>query len=196
LEIDGAIRIYPVIVVPKGHSWIAALIALAKSGSGFGIGAGRGYTANFPLPVGTYDAAYERVFREGALPLVQAFDPDIIILETGANDGLRGIDPNLLRRNLDEIVSIIKANNIDIILAGMKMFPNLGPEYTPAFSKVYPDIAQKHDIPLIPFFLEGVAGQIQFNQRDRIHPNPEGTLRIVDHIYPYVLKSVKKHLNQ
>jgi acyl-CoA thioesterase-1 len=128
--------------------------------------------------------------------VLSTLKPDIIILETGANDGLRGIDPNLLKKNLDEIVSIIKANNIDIILAGMKMFPNLGPEYTPAFSKVYPDIAQKHEIPLIPFFLEGVAGQIQFNQRDRIHPNPEGTLRIVDHIYPYVLKSVKKHLNQ
>jgi acyl-CoA thioesterase-1 len=128
--------------------------------------------------------------------VLSTLKPDIIILETGANDGLRGIDPNLLRKNLDEIVSIIKANNIDIILAGMKMFPNLGPEYTPAFSKVYPEIAQKHEIPLIPFFLEGVAGQTQFNQRDRIHPNPEGTLRIVDHIYPYVLKSVKKHLKQ
>ena len=78
----------------------------------------------------------------------------------------------------------------------MKMFPNLGPEYTPAFSKVYPDIAKKHDIPLIPFFLEGVAGQVQYNQSDRIHPNSEGTLRIVDHIYPFVLESVEKHLNR
>ena len=128
--------------------------------------------------------------------VLSTLKPDIIILETGANDGLRGIDPNLLRKNLDEIVSIITANNIEVILAGMKMFPNLGPEYTPAFSKVYPEIAQKHEIPLIPFFLEGVAGQTQFNQRDRIHPNPEGTLRIVDHIYPYVLESVKKHLNR
>jgi acyl-CoA thioesterase-1 len=128
--------------------------------------------------------------------ILSTLKPDIIILETGANDGLRGIDPDLLRKNLDQIVSIIKADNIDIILAGMKMFPNLGPEYTPAFSKVYPEIAQKHGIPLIPFFLEGVAGQIQFNQGDRLHPNPEGTLRIVDHIYPYVLESVKKHLTR
>ncbi len=128
--------------------------------------------------------------------VLSTLNPDIIILETGANDGLRGIDPNLLRKNLDEILSIIKANNIEVILAGMKMFPNLGPEYTPAFSKVYPEVAQKHEIPLIPFFLEGVAGKIQFNQRDRIHPNPEGTLLIVDHIYPYVLKSVKKYLNR
>ena len=128
--------------------------------------------------------------------VLSTLKPDIIILETGANDGLRGVDPDLLRKNLDQIVSIIKAGNIDIILAGMKMFPNLGPAYTPAFAKVYPDIAQKHEIQLIPFFLEGVAGQIQFNQGDRIHPNPEGTLRIVDHIYPYVLESVKKHLNQ
>lgn len=128
--------------------------------------------------------------------VLSTLKPDIIILETGANDGLRGVDPDLLKKNLDQIITIIKANNIDIILAGMKMFPNLGPEYTPAFAKVYPDIAQKHEIQLIPFFLEGVAGQIQFNQSDRIHPNPEGTLRIVDHIYPYVLESVKHHLNQ
>jgi acyl-CoA thioesterase-1 len=128
--------------------------------------------------------------------VLSTLNPDIIILETGANDGLRGIDPNLLKNNLDQIVSIIKNKEIDVILAGMKMFPNLGPEYTPAFSKVYPEVARKHGIPLIPFFLEGVAGQIQYNQRDRIHPNPEGTLRIVDHIYPYVLESVKKHLNQ
>lgn len=122
--------------------------------------------------------------------------PDIIILETGANDGLRGIDPNLLRNNLDQIISIIKSKDIEVILAGMKMFPNLGPAYAPAFSRVYPEIAEKHDIPLIPFFLEGVAGQIQYNQSDRIHPNSEGVLRIVDHIYPYVLEAVKKHLNR
>jgi acyl-CoA thioesterase-1 len=146
------------------------------------------------------NAGFSGETSSGTLSRIQwvlsTLKPDIIILETGANDGLRGVDPNLLRNNLDQIVSTIKTNQIDVILAGMKMFPNLGPDYTPAFSKVYPEIAQKHKITLIPFFLEGVAGQIQFNQRDGIHPNPEGTLRIVDHIYPYVLESVKKLLNR
>ena len=123
--------------------------------------------------------------------VISALKPDIIILETGANDGLRGIDPDILIRNLDRIVSFIKANNIEVLLCGMKMLPNMGPEYSKAFTGVYPEIAQKHAIPLIPFFLEGVAGDPRFNQPDRLHPTEKGYRRIVDHIYPYVLNVIK-----
>ncbi|MGB2689045.1 MAG: arylesterase [Desulfobacterales bacterium] len=123
--------------------------------------------------------------------VISALKPDIIILETGANDGLRGIDPDILIRNLDRIVSFIKANNIEVLLCGMKMLPNMGPEYSKAFTRVYPEIAQKHAIPLIPFFLEGVAGDPRFNQPDRLHPTEKGYRRIVDHIYPYVLNVIK-----
>ncbi|MDF1593794.1 MAG: arylesterase [Desulfobacterales bacterium] len=123
--------------------------------------------------------------------VISSLKPDLIILETGANDGLRGIDPDVLRKNLDRIVSIIKSNDIAVILCGMKMLPNLGPVFTQAFTDIYPEIAQKHAIPLIPFFLEGVAGDPQYNQPDRLHPTAEGYRRIVDHIYPYVLDAVK-----
>jgi acyl-CoA thioesterase-1 len=123
--------------------------------------------------------------------VISTLKPDIIILETGANDGLRGIDPDILRKNLDRIVSVIKANNIEVILCGMKMLPNLGPEYSNAFTRIYPEIAQKHAIPLVPFFLEGVAGDPRFNQPDRLHPTSKGYRRIVDHIYPYVLDMIK-----
>lgn len=123
--------------------------------------------------------------------VISALKPDIIILETGANDGLRGVDPDVLRKNLDRIVSVIKANNIAVILCGMKMLPNLGPVFTRAFTDIYPEITQKHAIPLIPFFLEGVAGDPQYNQPDRLHPTAEGYRRIVDHIYPYVLTAIK-----
>jgi acyl-CoA thioesterase I len=131
----------------------------------------------------------------GALSRIQwvisVLKPDIIILETGANDGLRGIDPDILRKNLDRIVSIIKANSIKVLLCGMKMLPNLGPEYVKAFSRIYPEIARKYAIPLVPFFLEGVAGDPGFNQPDGLHPTPKGYRRIVDHIYPYVLEVIK-----
>jgi len=123
--------------------------------------------------------------------VISNLKPDIIILETGANDGLRGIDTDALIKNLDRIVSIIKANNIKMLLCGMKMLPNMGPEYSKAFTRVYPEIAKKHEIPLIPFFLEGVAGDPRFNQPDRLHPTAKGYLRIVDHIYPYVLDMIK-----
>lgn len=123
--------------------------------------------------------------------VISTLKPDIIILETGANDGLRGIDPDILRKNLDRIVSVIKANNIEVLLCGMKMLPNMGPEYSKAFTRVYPEIAQKHEIPLIPFFLEGAAGDPRFNQPDGLHPTAKGYRRIVDHIYPYVLNVIK-----
>ena len=123
--------------------------------------------------------------------IISTLKPDIIILETGANDGLRGINPNILRKNLDRIVSVIKANNIEVLLCGMKILPNMGPEYSKDFARVYPEIAKKHAIPLVPFFLEGVGGDPRFNQPDRLHPTAKGYRRIVDHIYPYVLDVIK-----
>lgn len=122
--------------------------------------------------------------------VLSTLKPDIVILETGANDGLRGIHPDILEKNLDQIVSVLKANHIEVLLCGMKMLHNLGPEYSEAFTRVYPEIAQKHAIPLIPFFLEGVAGDPRFNQPDRLHPTAKGYRRIVDHIYPYVLNVI------
>ncbi len=124
--------------------------------------------------------------------VISSLKPDIIILETGANDGLRGIDPDVLEKNLDRIVSIIKANHIKVLLCGMKMLPNLGPEYVKAFARIYPEIARKYAIPLIPFFLDGVAGHPRFNQADGLHPTAAGYRRIVDYIYPYVLGVIKE----
>lgn len=127
--------------------------------------------------------------------VISALKPDIIILETGANDGMRGIDPNILKDNLDQILSIIKENNIKVILAGMKMLPNLGPEYGVSFEAVYTQMARKHEVPFIPFFLEGVAGDDLLNREDGIHPNEEGYARIVENIYPYVLELFHKNRN-
>ncbi len=126
--------------------------------------------------------------------VIRSLKPDILILETGANDGLRGVDPKVLEKNLDEIITTIKTSGIGILLAGMKIPPNLGPAHTARFAKVYPRIAKKHNIPLIPFFLESVAGDARYNLSDQIHPNPEGYRRILDIIYPYVLEVIKQRL--
>lgn len=127
--------------------------------------------------------------------VMSTLDPDIVILETGANDGLRGINPDVLRENLDEIVRILQENDVHVILAGMKMLPNLGPAYTKKFAAVYPQIAEKHEILLIPFFLEGVAGERKLNQRDGIHPSKEGYSQIVDNIYPYIVEGIGSYLS-
>lgn len=124
--------------------------------------------------------------------VISSLKPDMVILVTGANDGLRGIDSKLLKQNLDQIIAILKKKDIRIVLGGMKMLPNLGPAYVKEFERVYPEMADKHQIPLIPFFLKGVAGEVKLNQPDGIHPTAEGYTVIVDHIYPYVLEAVLK----
>ncbi len=126
--------------------------------------------------------------------VVSTLRPDIVILETGANDGLRGLDPKLLERNLNGIIKVLKANDIQVILAGMLMLPNLGPEYTRAFAEIYPAVARTHDVALIPFFLQGVAGVDRYNQPDKRHPTAEGYGIVVEHIYGQVVQAVKKHL--
>jgi len=116
--------------------------------------------------------------------------PDIVILETGANDGLRGIDPSLIRQNIQEIVRALKKANVAIILAGMRMVQNLGHEYTEAFQSIYPEVAKQFGIPLIPFFLAGVAGRSALNQADGIHPTAEGYKMVVETVYPYAVAAI------
>ena len=125
--------------------------------------------------------------------VISSLSPDIVILETGANDGLRGLDPGLLRTNLDRLVNTLTARNIQVIMAGMLMLPNLGPDYTRAFSEIYPQIAEKHGVLFIPFFLDGVAGKPHLNQPDKLHPTAEGYTRIVETVYPYVITAIERH---
>lgn len=116
--------------------------------------------------------------------------PDIVILETGANDGLRGIDPKVTKKNIAETVRILRENRVTVILAGMRMVTSMGRDYTSDFAAIYPAVAKKHDLILIPFFLQGVAGDSALNQGDGIHPVAEGYRIITDTIYPYVVQAL------
>jgi len=117
-------------------------------------------------------------------------NPEIVIVETGANDGFRGVTVNLLEENLLEIVGMLHENNVAVLLAGMKMVWNLGPTYVSQFNKVYPSIAEERDVELMPFFLEGVATKSNLNIEDGIHPNSAGYMVIVENIYPHVVKVI------
>jgi acyl-CoA thioesterase-1 len=128
--------------------------------------------------------------------VLSSLKPDILILETGANDGLRGLDPQLLKNNLDQLLTLLNSRDIQVILAGMLMLPNLGPEYTQAFATIYPQVAEKHQVVFMPFFLEGVAGDSDLNQADKLHPTGQGYSRIVDNLYPYVLEAIVKYRNR
>jgi acyl-CoA thioesterase-1 len=125
--------------------------------------------------------------------VISSLAPDIVILVTGANDGLRGLDPGLLESNLEALVARLKAEGIQVILGGMLMLPNLGPAYTQAFAEIYPRVADRHDLLFIPFFLDGVAGKAALNQPDRLHPTAAGYTRIVETVYPVVLEAIERH---
>lgn len=116
---------------------------------------------------------------------------DIFVLELGANDGLRGIPLSETRKNLQSIIDIVKSKNPDteIILAGMQLPPNMGPEYTTGFKRIFPDLAEANNIQLVPFLLEGVGGVSSLNQGDGIHPTAEGHKILADNVWE-VLKDV------
>jgi acyl-CoA thioesterase-1 len=111
---------------------------------------------------------------------------DGVILELGANDMLRGVDPAITRRALGSIVRRLKERNIPVMLAGMRASRNLGPDYVSQFDAIYPDLAREHGLVLYPFFLEGVAGERSLNLPDGLHPTAEGIERIVAAIVPTV----------
>jgi acyl-CoA thioesterase-1 len=111
---------------------------------------------------------------------------DAVILELGANDALRGIDPDVTRRSLDEILTRLKARGIPVLVAGMLAPPNLGHAYGEAFGTIFPQLAEKHGALLYPFFLDGVAATAGLNLADGMHPNARGVDVIVERILPKV----------
>jgi acyl-CoA thioesterase-1 len=111
---------------------------------------------------------------------------DAVILELGANDALRGIDPKLTRAALDEILRRLEARHIAVLLCGMQAPPNMGQDYASAFNSIFPELAAAHDVVFYPFFLDGVAADATLNQRDGMHPNAAGVDTIVARILPKV----------
>ena len=111
---------------------------------------------------------------------------DGVIVELGANDMLRGLDPAVPRQAIGAIVERLKARNIPVMLAGMYASRNLGPDYVQKFDSLYPDIAKRHDLVLYPFFLDGIAGERSLNLPDGLHPTAKGVEIIVGRILPTV----------
>lgn len=116
---------------------------------------------------------------------------DVFVLELGANDGLRGISVEETKKNLQEIIDTVRQHDpeIEIILAGMQIPPNLGEAYTTKFRAIFPELKEKNDLHLIPFLLEGVAGNFDLNQQDGIHPTAEGQKIVAENVWE-VLKEV------
>jgi acyl-CoA thioesterase-1 len=117
--------------------------------------------------------------------------PDALLLELGANDGLRGIEPSVSYQNLNDILRRLKNSGTRVLLAGMLAPPNLGKEYGREFNQIYAKLAEQYNVMFYPFFLEGVATKPYLNQADGIHPNPNGVDEIVKRILPMVTQLIK-----
>lgn len=115
-----------------------------------------------------------------------------VIVELGANDMLRGLDPDVPRAALDKIMARLEERGLPVLLAGMRAAPNLGPDYARRFDAIYPDLAARYDALLYPFFLDGVATVSGLNLADGMHPNPDGVGVIVERILPLVERLIER----
>jgi acyl-CoA thioesterase-1 len=174
------------------------ILALGDSlTAGFGLGPGQGFVPQLQkalnekgIQAEVLDGGVSGDTTAGGLSRLDwalADKPDLVILELGANDMLRGTDPEETRANLDAMLAKLKAAKARVLLAGMRAAPSLGADYALAFEAIYRDLAAKYDVPLYSFFLEGVAADPKLTQPDGLHPNEAGVAEIVRRILPHVL---------
>jgi acyl-CoA thioesterase I len=192
----------------------AAPASQAPASQGTVVAFGDSLTAGLGLPESdAYPAQLEQKLRQNGYPWrvvnagisgetssgalsrvdwVLKLKPDIVILETGANDGLRGVNPQLTRGNIDKIATRLEAKGVVVVLAGMQMLSNMGASYTSQFAAIYPEVARKRHLILVPFFLANVAGDPDLNQADGIHPVAKGYRIVTETLYPYLVQAIKK----
>lgn len=168
--------------------------------AGYGLGPDQGFTDRLATAlkakghdVTIANAGVSGDTSSGGLSRLDWSVPDgtqLVILELGANDMLRGIAPDITEKNLDAMLAKLKERHIAVLLVGMRAAPNLGPDYQAAFDPIFPRLAEKYGVPLYPFFLDGVAGNASLELDDRMHPNAAGVKRMVDGMLPTVEKAL------
>lgn len=179
------------------------LVALGDSlTAGYGIGQDQAYPADLQRRLDAAGYRYEIVnagvsgdtSAGGLNRLDWSLDGDvrILIVALGANDGLRGLPPAGMRRNLATIIERAQQRRIRVLLTGMEALTNLGPQYRRAFHDVFPDLARQYDTAFMPFLLDGVAGRPELNQPDGVHPTPAGARVIADHLWPVLEPMLKE----
>jgi acyl-CoA thioesterase-1 len=168
--------------------------------AGYGLGPGQGFTDRLQAAlqarghdVSVSNAGVSGDTSSGGLARLDWSVPDgtqLVILELGANDMLRGVSPEITKKNLDEMLGKLRARRIPVVLAGMLAAPSLGADYKNAFDAIFPELARKYAVALYPFFLDGVAGQPGLRLDDGMHPNARGIDRMVESILPTVEKAI------
>lgn len=123
--------------------------------------------------------------------LLDHFAPELVIIEIGGNDGLRGQPVALLKQNLNAMIDMAEAHGAEVLLLGMQIPPNYGRAYTEAFHAVYHQVARERQVLLLPFLLDGIALNPRLMQADRIHPNEQAQPKILQNVLPLVRQSIK-----
>jgi acyl-CoA thioesterase-1 len=199
LMVLGALLVLPMLVALPATAKPVRLLVLGDSlTAGYGLAHEDGFQAQLAAALAA--AGRQVQIIDGAvsgdttadgrarLAWVLGDGADAAIVELGANDGLRGIDPKVLQANLTAILDTLTARHIPVLLCGMYAPPNMGPDYARAFNAVFERLSHRPGVLFNAFFLQGVAEDPALNQADRMHPNPEGARRIVTRLLPLVEK--------
>lgn len=186
----GAVRAEPVEIVGFGDSLMA----------GYGLAPGEGFTdrlaaalAQSGVAVNVINAGVSGDTSSGGLERLDWSVPasaDLVILELGANDMLRGVPPGVTRANLDQLIVKLKGRGVAVVLAGMRAAPSMGAEFQAEFDPIYPDLAAAHGVALYPFFLDGVAARPDLLLEDGLHPNAKGVQVMVERMLPSLKEAV------
>jgi len=156
----------------REQSWVNLLdIRLKESGFSYSI-------LNSSISGDTTQGGLSRLPR-----LLDRYQPEVVIIELGGNDGLRGINPDITRENMTRMIQQSQATGARVLLAGMKLPPNYGSAYLEQFESMYPDLASEFETLLVPFFLDGVAFRPDLLQADTIHPNENGQPVLLDNVW-------------
>ncbi len=197
-----ALLVAALLVISPGNARTLQIVVFGDSlSAGYQLPAGAGFPEQLQqaLKVQEIDviiiaAAVSGDTTSGGLARLDWSVPDGIdgvILELGANDALRGLPVELAQENLDAMISRLRQREIGVLLAGMRAPPNMGEDYQQAFDAIYPALAKKHNVPLYPFFLDGVAANPALNLDDGIHPNSAGVKLMVERFLPFALRFIK-----
>ncbi len=124
--------------------------------------------------------------------MLESYSPDLVILELGGNDGLRGLPLELMKANLKSMVDLVRADGGEVLLTGIQIPPNYGPRYTEPFFALFREIAEEDSLPLVPFLIDGIPQQPELMQNDGIHPKAEAQFMILENVWPYLEPMLKK----
>lgn len=118
--------------------------------------------------------------------LLEKNKPDIVVIELGSNDALRGLQLKTTQENLQSMIDLARQNKAKVLLVGMQIPPNYGPDYTRRFADMFQDLARRNKAPLVPFFMDGLAANMDLFQADRIHPNEQAQPMLLDNVWPHL----------